>query len=118
MKIMMFKKTIQNDLKNGLSIQEVCTNYNLTFKELVNIAHKDIYTDVSKVERVKRVYIYPYRNSPRELWSIQKNNMYFGLYSTLDDAIKVRDCLIKRGWNKKELDCICQKLGVTRLVRK
>lgn len=118
MKTIMFKKTIQKDLKKGLSIQEVCTNYNLTFKELVNIFFKEAYVSVNKVQRTKRFYIYPYRNSDRELWSIQKNNMYFGLYSTLDDAIKVRDCLIKRGWNKKELDCICQKLGVKRLVRK
>ena len=108
---------IQKDLKKGLSIQEVCTNYNLTFKELVNIFRKDIPTNVNK-ERVERFYIYPYRDSNRELWTIQKNKIYFGLYSTLDDAIKVRDCLIKRGWNKKELDCICQKLGVKRLVRK
>ena len=115
--MMMFKKTIQKDLKNGLSIQEVCTNYNLTFKELVNIFRKDIHTNVHK-KRGEMFYIYLFRYSNKELLIIQKNKMYFGLYSTLDDAIKVRDCLIKRGWNKKELDCICQKLGVTRLVRK
>ena len=108
---------IRQQLQKGTTIQEVCTNYNLTFKELVNIFRKDIHTNVNK-ERVERFYIYPYRDSNRELWTIQKNKRYFGLYSTLDDAIKVRDCLIKRGWNKKELDCICQKLGVTRLVRK
>ena len=54
---------IQKDLKKGLSIQEVCTNYNLTFKELVNIFRKDIHTNVNK-ERVERFYIYPYRETP------------------------------------------------------
>ena len=41
-------------------------------------------------------------------------NRLFGVYTTLEDAIKVRDHCIMHGWKQHSIDRYCEELGVER----
>jgi hypothetical protein len=47
--------------------------------------------------------------------AINRKNIYYGTYYTLNDARLVRDNLEKHEWNKECLDEICEEVGVYRI---
>lgn len=47
--------------------------------------------------------------------SSRSKTLYYGLYHTLEDARKVRDCLVKLNWDKDYLPLILRRLGVERI---
>lgn len=113
---------IQNELKQGATINEVCHKYNITFKYLmehipkaqyVKTTHtrkefrKDGGRTVSKniLERFGKFHIRK---------TINKKHYSFGTYNTLEDAERVRDYCEKQGWKQRYIDIYCQRLGVVR----
>ena len=53
-------------------------------------------------------------------YTVNKSNgrnktIYFGKYHTLEDARRVRDCLVKVNWDKTYLKLILKKLGVEKI---
>lgn len=116
------KEKIRNDLKNGVTLNEVCKTYNLTFKELIKVFKQDFHSytkprcmEGRRTSATGERYIYQ-RHTGHTFW-IQKGNAYYGYYKTLTDAVAVRNGLIINDWDKNKLDNICKKLGVKREVR-
>lgn len=101
---------IRQDLKNGLTIKQVCTKYQLSFKELCeNLNNTVPGRPVNPV--TGEMYITPCSIGDVVL---SKNNVHYGQYSSIDDAVKVRDYFIFHGWSKRRLDEVCELLGVVR----
>ena len=97
---------IQNDFKNGLTINEVCNKYGLTFKELVS-SHMRKKAEINPKKCIR------YRNGGFILQkTINGKAIYFGFYDSLETAEKVKAMLIKYDWNKDYLPLIHKKLGV------
>ena len=104
---------IRNDLKKGLTIQDTCTKYGLSFKELCNILNT-VNPGRPVNKSTGEMYITPCSTGDVVL---SKNNVHYGQYSSIDDAVKVRDYFIFHGWNKRRLDKVCSSLGVVRCRR-
>ena len=118
-------KKFQEDLQNGMSIEDACTKHQISFKEAFeNMERPHIrgHRTVSQmktqrksrsgeqyIQRIKKRYCI-YRK-------INGKHMYFGAYSTLRDAVKIRDCLVKEGWCPDKLDDYCRACGVERCTR-
>ena len=89
--------TIQEELKQGATIAEVCNKHHLTFKELVdemtNLPYK-------RGKTLKSTPQYIYRYHKRYLIGKIVNGVWtrFGTYESIEEAVKVRDELIKNDW--------------------
>ena len=96
---------IRHDLKNGLSISEVCEKYNLTFKELyAELKHKP--QDKEDCDNEKHIYLI------RTRYFILKGGDYtknYGSYFSLEEAIRVRDELVSLEWNVDSNDYLGDK---------
>lgn len=83
---------ITEDLHNH-SIEFVLSKYNLKWKDLVRIQYENHTLNDSGLP----LYIH---NSKNNKYMIMKNNIYYGLYSSLDEAIEMREKLILNNWKK------------------
>jgi len=103
---------IRQQLQNGTTIQEVCQQYHISFKELCNLfLSRGCTTDKSSTGKL-------YVSYDGHRFILRKNNGYYGSYQSLDDALKVRDYMIMNGWYRSRLDKVCRELGVVRGVCK
>ena len=102
---------IRKELQSGVSIAEVCTKYDLTFKDLCHMFHGYV-----QKRRKLDLPMYICLRSDEKGYMIRRRVngkvKYFGCYDTIDDAIKVRDYLIKHGWYQKRVPRIREELGV------
>lgn len=109
----------RKDLRDGLTIAEACTKHNITFKYAVDNMERP-YTKNRKpnynCKGSRRVSLYIYRlGTGFTIYkSLNCKSHNFGTYRTLEDAMKVRDYFLENGWNVKEVDNVCEKLGVIR----
>lgn len=103
------KEKIRRELKNGKTIERVCTEYQISFSELVKLMKGDQYLSGKR----SKYGLYIYRNN-RGLFVVNKNKVYYGMYKSLEDAVKVKNFFLYHGWNKRRLDEVCEKLGVER----
>ena len=115
----------QQDLRDGMSIADACTKHQIGFKEAFeNMERPQIrgHRTVSQmktqrksrsgeqyIQRIKKRYCI-YRK-------INGKHMYFGAYSTLRDAVKIRDYMDKNGWFVDQLDEYCRECNVERCTR-
>lgn len=161
---------IKNDLKNGLSIQEVCEKYSISFNELFKkLKHgqpkikdkqgfcvsENVYQfgrryTIQKVLGYKVIQFGSYMDLDEAItvrnelasknWEadpmdylgdkhihqiynqfrISKSKgrgktIHFGNYHTLEDARKVRDCMVKLNWDKDYLELVLKRLGVEKI---
>lgn len=104
----MDKKKFLEDVQK-CTIEELVSKYNLTFNELFNLT-KQLQTPYKS----KFNYI---RKTPSKSYSIVKlvngEHVYFGSYKDENEAIIIRDELIKCGWDKKELPRILDEFNIT-----
>ena len=100
---------ISKDLKNE-SIEDICTKYNITFKELVEQSLQN--NPRTNGDKNTYRFIYPRDNHYVIMKTIKREYRYFGTYSSLEDARKVRDKLIDCNWEKSQLSSILEELGV------
>ena len=100
---------ISKDLKNE-SIEDICTKYNITFKELVEQSMQNNL----RVSGDKSAYKFIYQKEHGYVIqkTIKTKYQYFGTYDSLEDARKVRDKLIDCNWEKSQLPLILKELGV------
>jgi hypothetical protein len=101
---------IMEDLK-VYSIEEVLVKYDLTLNELFKICFSKK-KDGNVVNVYDKKYIQRQGNLYRIRKSVNGNLVYFGYYDCLEDAIKVRDCLIDVGWKRYKLKSVCDVCGV------
>ena len=99
---------IRTKLRNGTSIEQVCDSYDLTFNALFQLMkNKD-----KTIKKFTNSSLYIQEKNGKYI--LRKCNVNYGYYYTLEDAKKVRDYFIFNGWNKRRLDEVCKKVGVTR----
>ena len=103
---------IRQQLQNGTTIQEVCQQYHISFKELCNLfLSRGCTTDKSSTGKL-------YISFNQGRYILRKNGVHYGSYRSLDDAVLVRDYMIMNGWYRSRLDNVCKELGVVRGVCK
>ena len=114
-------KAFQNDLRNGMTIEEACTKHNITFKDACrempgNWNHPRTTRQNDGVTYYRKHNLPDYITLNRGRYMLRKKIkrkwVYFGRYKSLEDAIKVRDYMMEHGWNKHLLNSVCRKLGV------
>ena len=110
-------KAFQNDLQNGLSIEECCNKHHVTLEYAFKVIHKWQIDKNKKQKRTRKQEKYPTVES-----NIQRNHgymvrktingkqQYFGRYPTLETARTVRDYLEENGWNKENLQKIKERI--------
>jgi hypothetical protein len=110
-------KLIQEKLRNGTSIQEVCRQHHITFKKLCDTLKSYERTMTARETRTQHTPV-QYILERDNIYSVRKTvkgkTRIFGTYHTLEDAIQVRDALILDGWHQTHVDSICKRLGVNR----
>lgn len=90
--------SIQNDLKNGMSINNVCKKYNVSFKELMG--------RVSNRRHPRNLPAYIVRRGTKYVIHkrIDKKSKYFGSYYDLNDAIQTVNLLKQLNWKVNPAD--------------
>ena len=101
---------IRQQLQNGTTIQEVCQQYHLTFKELCQLFLSGRYSRTTNESSTGKLYI----SFNQGRYILRKNGVHYGSYRSLDDALKVRYFMIMNGWYRSRLDKVCDELGVVR----
>ena len=109
----MISKEIRSRLLHGATIDTICHDYNITFKQLI--------TKMSRLGREKKpapskthtgqIYIVTNRSGR---YIVRKKGKYYGSYRSLNDAVKVRDYFLRNGWNVNKVDKACKTVGVER----
>lgn len=106
------RREIRSRLRSGETIEAICQEYNLTFPELVDILK---YADPKPEGRPrKRPKSMLYITERCGHFQLRRNGVVYGTYRTLRDAKKVRDYFIFNRWDKRNVDKVCEKLGVER----
>lgn len=108
----MDKEQIQRELRNGVSIAEVCTRHNVSLLALFNeLKAEQEYTYSPKARYSNTGELYIYRKS-NGYYYLRKGGGHYGHYKSMSEAKKVRDYFIYNGWRKHRLDEVCKELGV------
>ena len=114
----------QKDLKNGASLEEALTDNKVTLKQAFDYAMQEHLAQAKTKKRKRKPYYrvdkYIYKYS--RIYYIRRQfrtageykNYLFGAYYTVEDAMKIRDCLDKYGWEQKRVDEYCKMCGVIR----
>ena len=108
---------IQEKLRNGMSIDEVCKKHHITFKELCDHFH-GYQRNQQNRENLKSTKGEKYILIRNNRYALHKNvkgqTIMFGTYNTLEDAIRMREALTKDGWHQTHVDKLCEELGIER----
>ena len=96
---------IEQALRNGLTIDEVCEKYKVSFKDLFKICNK------KKITPFNQVSDYVYRFGTRYIIqkSIDNRQTKFGSWIKLEEALKIRDELKEKNWEVDPLDYLGDK---------
>ena len=158
---------LMNEMREGASIEEVCTNHNISFKELldsiqgcsprrviecneryicrqgvryrvqrklggINLYYgsyihledavrvrdelESLHWDVNPSDYIGDRFIYPkYKGYEINRSNRQFKGTWYGKYSSIEDARRVRDCLIKFDWDVDYLPLILRKFNIKRV---
>ncbi len=115
----------QQDLKNGMSIAEALKKYNITLEYAMNHVNKPITEKHSKLKpsckphkKLKICTVARYIQQIENHFYVRKQvngkMRPFGSYSSLEDAIKLRDYCMEHGWKQRKVDKYCEILGIKR----
>ena len=109
------------DLNDGMSAYNLQAKYTLTPRQyrfiMRNIVRKDGFSRKANGLQRKKVHkdfhdTYISILKGRKGFIIRKNNVYFGIYETLEIARKVKRKLIEANWDKSKLNDIRKELGL------
>lgn len=101
---------ITEDLRAGMGLEECLIKHNTNLKTLFFKEYPDIVTSSSETKYIeKRGKNYHIKKK------IKKKTYFFGIYSTLEDAQKVRNQLIINDWKQNQVANICKELNVERI---
>lgn len=107
------QKEIRSQLKNGVSINQICKDYGLSFNELLELMK---YNNPRRKSNRPRSLMYIMERDGH--FYLRKAGKHYGTYFTVDDALKVRDYYMTKGWCKEKLDSVCRIVGVERVKPK
>lgn len=109
------------DLDQGMSAYNLQEKYTLTPRQyraiMRNVIRKDGYSRKATGLPRKKAHkdfndTYISILKGRKGFIIRKNNVYFGIYETLEIARKVKMKLIEANWDKSKLNDIRKELGL------
>ena len=103
---------IRSKLKSGVSIHDVCREYNLTFKELMEKSRH--YDNPIKGPGKGKDYVELYIRKRGKSFILIKNSVWYGGYNSLSDARKVKEYFMANGWDKRNIGKACSIVGVER----
>lgn len=104
--------TIMSELRQGSSIENVCLNHGLSFKDLFLLCDRENRKDNHEKELTTgELYI---SKKGKDYFVLRKGQVYYGAFYSLDDARKVRDYFIFNRWDKRKVDSVCDIVGVVR----
>ena len=107
-------KAFQDSIREGMTIDEALTKYNLTLKQAFTaLQYTKPNTKTKKRQTSPERNIIKHENTYRIRKTINHHTKYYGRYNTLEDARQVRNELISLNWNA-DIDEVCQKLGIQR----
>lgn len=106
----------QQDLREGMTINDALIKHELTFKQACDTLHG------YRIRRKKQPNNHcdsftkeKYITYNRKKYLVRKNTngkeRYYGRYTTLEEAVIVRDYLEEHGWTKHNLKVIKERLG-------
>ena len=115
----------QEDLRNGMGLEDALIKHNLSFREAVEYCPKPIChkTRTKKPRKKRNVYktIDKYVLQRGEGYHVRKSsegkNYWGGAYNTVEEAKLVRDFLEENGWNVVKVREACKKYGIERRRR-
>ena len=111
----------QQDLKQGMTINEALIKHKMTLKEVITKLTTKPEKETKKptrpvelrnITKNKKNNTYYIRKS--KTTNGKKKSLRYGTYNTLKEAQTIRDELIKNGWNQKSIDNLCKKHNITR----
>jgi hypothetical protein len=93
-------KAFQEDLRNGMTINDALIKHNLDFKKTVEAlkGHSDY--PKKRLPNKYGTYIYFHQKRYRVIRKINGKTTSFGSYDTLEEAKQRRDELEKNGWKE------------------
>ena len=98
---------IRQDLKAGLSIDEVCSKYDVNFYELCHTLKR--VTPVFHDEKDFSKYIY-HKNGRYVVQRTTSDGVIsYGSYFDFDEAVKVKNELVRKDWNVDPMDYLGDK---------
>ena len=111
----MNSKEIRSKLQAGVTINQVCYDYNLTFKKLVTLMLKlgNENGTFSRTARTGQLYVHEKHGR----FLVVKDHKSFGSYRSLEDAVKIRDWFLHERWDRRWVDRACKETGVERCKR-
>ena len=113
----MIPKYITQELQSGTSLEDCLIKYNTNLKELFSGGCNKGIKSKRKFDK-KRQYIQERYGKFYLRKSVKGKTKQFGTYNSLEDAVLVRDELMKHGWIQSNVDGICETLGVSRVNSK
>ena len=90
-------KQFQQDLRNGMSLEKALQKHNLTLEEAFIRCTNGATTSNNEYHHI-------YLNKQDSKFAIRKSilgkEQHFGVFDTLEEAVKYRDKLMANGWRK------------------
>ncbi len=102
----MIPKEITNDLKNGLTLEDTLIKHGTNLHILFSGKKPNPYPEWMNIRTTKY-------NTYRVSKTINRKKIEYGTYKSYEDALHVRNELIKNNWDKTLLPEICKKLNIT-----
>lgn len=106
---------IRKALRDGDSIDKVCSDYDLTFPELMKLMSS--YGSAKKKKIVSAPSGERYIRKHGDAYILRKGKKYFGRYRTLDDAVVIRDWFLRNRWDKRWVDRACRECNIQRCTK-
>lgn len=105
----------QEDLRDGMSIDDALRKYEITLDYAFHTLHKPLlYTRNPKKKRTHK-YIQERNGKYYVRKQINGKIRTFGTYDSYNNAKRLRDYCIKHGWKQRNVDKYCEELGITRV---
>ena len=101
-------KQFQEDLQNGMTLEDALRKHNLTFKEAVHECNR--ITSKKGVRYQRTHHIYKNANKYRVEKQIRKKRIQIQT-DTYEDAVIIRDYLEEHGWTTENIEKIRRKMN-------
>ena len=97
--------SFRNDLRNGMTLENALMKYGWSLREVFQYCHRKNVDNQYRFICLCNGYfnIRKYVNGEQ---------IYYGYFKELDDAVKVRDKLMECDWDKSQLPRIMEELGL------
>ena len=102
-------KEFQEDLRNGMTLEDALKKYGLTFGEAVHQCNRL----TSPVGTRHQKYHHIYRNAKKHEFKVERQinkKRYTIVVMGLENAVTVRDYLDTHGWNSENVEYVKRKV--------